>query len=154
MQIRIVDTDAEKLSLISQVRAEGLQEALIYTLKECTDEHWLDILKHAWTFTVYDGNKPCGITWFDNQNGYSAWCHYLLFKEYMPRAAELGMIPIKWLEDKLGVRTLLGITPKPYRHSFKLMQAWGFKAIHTIPFGCYLAKYDRYTDGIFFMRTT
>lgn len=154
MFTRIVDTDSKKLALINRVREEGLEQTLIYTLDKCSDEHWLDILKYSWVISVHDEDETAGFCWFDNQNGYSAWCHYVLFRSHMHVAEEAGFLPIQFLEISLKVKTLLGLTPKVYRQSRSLMQAWGFKQIGVVPYGCYLAKYKRYTDGILYMRTT
>lgn len=153
MLVKIVDTDYDKLQLIARIRAEGLEQALIYSLDTCSDEKWLDMLKYAWVLAPYsETGEPCGLAWFDNQNGKSAWCHYIAFKKYMSQAAEIGLQPIKWLEEKLDIKTLFGLTPKVYRHSRNLMEAWGFKELKVVQDGCYLARYKRYTDGIIYMR--
>lgn len=150
--VSIIDTEEEKLQILRHMREEQLDSIIIYSLDKCSDEQWLDILKHAWCLTIDTDEGPAGIAWFDNIYGKTAQCHFCPFRENFERTAAFGKEIIQWLEDKLDVKMLTGISPVPFRQSHKMMPIWGFKKILTMPQACYLAKFKKHVDGILYVR--
>lgn len=150
--VTIVDTQEERLAILRQMREERLDQLVIYSLDKCSDEKWLDMLKNAWVLTILEKGKPKGIGWFDNIHGKTAQSHYCMFRNSFKDAQECGQAVINWLVDKLGVTMLTCISPKPYRQSTRLLQAWGYKEVLLMPEACYIAKYNKSTDGILYVR--
>ena len=151
--VSIIDTQEERLDIFRRMREEALDKVVIYSLDECTDQQWLDILNKSWALTVKRNGEPLGIGWFDNINGRTAQSHFCMFRQNFSEVIEPGLEIIHWLEEKLHVKMLTGITPKPYRQSRQLMDAWNFKASMVMPEACYMAKYQRHVDGILYVRT-
>lgn len=151
-EVVIVDTQAERLWFLNKLREQQMDKAVIYSLEECSDEQWLEILKNAWVLTAHVDGEPAGLCWFDNINGRTAQSHFVLFRDNFEKAKKLGALIINWLEDKLQVRALTGITPKPYRQSHSLMKDWGFEKVMELPEACYMAQYKKHVDGVLYVR--
>lgn len=158
--VLLVDTDEEKLSIVNRLREEGLAGILFYDREYATDEDWLSQWgKHrAWVMQPYDEHtlEPMGVAWFDNIHGKTAESHFCLYKKYQSHAQahRAGLLVLNFVTKALKVKLLTGITPKPYRQSHKMMKGWGFKAMMTMPEACYLAKYNKHYDGIFYVRVS
>ena len=152
MTVAILDTQEEKISILNSMRAQQLDKVIIYSLDECSDEQWLEMLKNAWCLTVRTDEGPAGIAWFDNIYGKTAQSHFCPLRENFEHTAAFGKAIIQWLEDKLDVKMLTGITPVPFRQSKKMMPVWGFEEVLKMPEACYLAKYKKHVDGILYVR--
>lgn len=84
----------------------------------------------------------------NNPIGYTGMCHFC-FAEGTENYAHL--LAKEWLSSvvsKNALQALYGLTPKPYRHAISFAQSVGFEVIGTLPKACYMAKYDKYVDGI------
>lgn len=150
----ILDTVADKLAALNRMREEALDKMVIYSLDECSDEQWLEITKNAWMLSPVHNGQAHGVAWFDNINGKTAQSHFCTYRSHFNDGVDGGTEIIKWLEDKLDVQMLTGITPKPYRQSHQMMRHWGFNKVMDMPQACYLAKYNKHVDGVLYARKT
>ena len=150
--VTILDTQEDKLDIIRRMREQGLDKIVVYSLDECSDAQWLETLKNTWALTVKKDGVPIGIGWFDNINGRTAQSHFCTFRQHFNEVIEPGLAIIHWLEEKLNVTMLTGITPKPYRQSHQLMGHWGFNKVMDMPQACFLAKYNKHVDGVLYAR--
>lgn len=150
--VTIVDTQEDKLNILHKMREQELDKVVVYSLNECSDDRWLEMLKNAWALTVIHNGEPAGMGWFDNINGKTAQSHFFLLRNNFINGEEFGLRIIHWLEDKLDIKMLTGITPVPFRQSKKMMPVWGFEEVLKMPEACYLAKYKKHVDGILYVR--
>ena len=152
--VTILDTQEDKLNILRRMKEQELDQVVVYSLEECSEDHWLEMLKNSWALTVKKDGVPMGIGWFDNINGRTAQSHFCMFKQHFSEVVEPGLEIIHWLEEKLNVTMLTGITPKPYRQSHQLMGRWGFNKVMEMPQACYMAKYKKHVDGVLYVRKT
>lgn len=150
--ITIIDSASDKLSILRTMREQHLDKMVIYSLDTCSDDQWLEMLKNAWCLTVTTDSGPAGIAWFDNIYGRTAQSHFCPFRDNFGQAATFGKDIIRWLEEKLSVKMLTGVIPVPFRQARRLMPIWGFTETLRMPDACFIAKYNRYVDGILYTR--
>ena len=135
------------------MREQGIDKTVLYPWLECTEHTWLTLLEDSWNLICHNaaGNPVC-MGWFNNINGKTAQCHFTFFKPHFDLRQQGGLAAINWLEEKLDVQALTGLTPKPYRQALNAIKGWGFELMFTLPQSCYLAKYDKHVDGIVSLR--
>jgi hypothetical protein len=61
---------------------------------------------------------------------------------------ELGKQSLKFVADTGAIDSLYGLTPKPYRNVWPFMEELGFKRVGELPGACYIAKHDKYVNGV------
>lgn len=149
----IVTGFREQVDHFQRLAYHGLLETMLYSYKSPSFGQFKTILDKSRVLTVYDtGQVPVGIAWFDNCMCKLMWSHFCLYPAYQHEATKWANIILAKVKS-WGIHTLMGITPKPYRHARKFITQLGFEQVATLPQACYLAKQDRYTDGILSMRT-
>ena len=102
------------------------------------------------------GNAPLAFCWLNGHSGKTAMIHFAVFKNALHKAREIGLFATRMLlfaspekpasfEFCAGIQpapattkeycldTLLGLTPKPFRHALNFIELLGFKRLCTIP---------------------
>lgn len=131
---------------------EGTIGSILWSTLDYSEDVWLKVLKDTYCLTMLHDGRPIGITWFNPGYGLDVSCHFVLYKPYYSVAEQAGHLILGWLNKEIKVRTFYGLMPRPYRHERRLLEAWGFKEVETIPYACYMAKHKRYVDGIFMLK--
>lgn len=151
-QIRIVHTLEEKQEIFTRMVKSNLHKIVLYSLEEPTLEDWLEQLEKAWCFGYYIDKEMIGMGWFNMQQGKTTFSHYFMYPEYAHLAQKRITEVLDYVAEKLDVSVYMGLTPIVYRHSRNLMTGLGFKAIAKLPSACFMAQYNKFTDGILYMR--
>jgi hypothetical protein len=106
------------------------------------------------------GQYPVAHCHLTNFNGYSAFLHFNVLRDYHKDAVRIGKETVDTLfklirQDKTKlVHTLYGITPKTNRAALSLVKELGFEKIDCIYKGCELKYNNRFTDGIVTKKTS
>lgn len=79
--------------------------------------------------------------------GASGLMHFCYFMAGMPCRYELADDLYDFLADG-GMQSLIGLTPKPYRHAIRFAVSTGFRVVGTVPGACYMASRERFVDGV------
>lgn len=105
----------------------------------------------SWFLSAYrdrDFNDPLGFAYLNNAIGHNMLCHFCFFnlddRELNMRLAD----EFHKIVFSTGLKTLIGITPKPFRHAWKFALDVGFKKIMELPEACYIAKHKRWVPAI------
>jgi len=89
-----------------------------------------------------------GFWWLNGFYGKTAMLHFCWFGKDLEAKKEMTTASLRWLAKKKVFRSLYGITPKPYRHVLKFMKELGWELRGPVGGACYIARKDRYVDGI------
>ena len=98
-------------------------------------------------YAAYIDVTPLVFARVNNLTGLSGLMHFCYFEAGMPHAADLAFDFFDFLRDG-GMKSLLGLTPKPYRHAINFAVSVGFERIGVLPGACYLAARCKHVDGI------
>lgn len=122
---------------------------LLYGYYNPTFMTFMEVIKAGLAFeywnTAYD---PVGLFWLNSFNGRTAYIH---FSTYCGQADKIHSMVKAGLDHsfELGLLTLFGLTPKPYRQVFKrVIEPAGFECILTEPDMCFLARYGKFVPGV------
>lgn len=129
---------------------EGLADVFVY-------DGWLmrhefiekfsapDVLTHA-AFDLQ--GQPLVFACINNRTGYSGLSHFCYFAAGKPYLDELAAEWFAMLADA-GLRSLMGITPRPYRHAWKFALKQGYTLAGIVPGACVLVHHGgRVVDGV------
>lgn len=133
---------------------EGLLDVFFYDGRP--QRAWFEGLNFGMTDIVsaaYDGETLLGFARINNITARSGMMHFCYFdagKDIAPAIAE------DLFDDLVrgGFKSLMGLTPKPYRHAIRFAESVGFVRCGVLPGACKLANHGgRIVDGIITVKT-
>ena len=136
--------------LYDQLVADGLLDTFFY------DCHMgkLDFIHRLrrddqWVYAAFSmEGDPLVFSILNNHTGYSALSHFCYFRAGMDMRETLAYEWLRTLRDG-GMRSLVGLTPKPYRHAWRFAINVGYKMAGIVPGACILAHHNnRVCDGV------
>lgn len=98
-------------------------------------------------YAAYRQDNLLGLLLLNNFTGLSALSHLCYFKAGLDEKLEIAKECMGILRDG-GMASLVGLTPKPYRHAINFALSVGYKKVGELQGACYMASHDKYVDGI------
>lgn len=115
-------------------------------------EAWQELTENAWVIRsdikTPSGFVPAGFMVFQQGPGQARFCHFSAYPGFDDIVVPMGLDIEQWAFSNGNLSSLVGLTPKPYRHVTNFFKQAGFEPVGTIPGACYIAKHDRYCDGV------
>lgn len=125
---------------------EDRLDIFLYSVKFPSLLDWFNFIRPCYIIARMDGDKVTAVCILEYVSGKTYWVHFTSFKGYESEIVEACKEGLE-CAAKLGIKSVLALTPKVYRHVTKLLDPWGFEVLTTVPSACYLAAHDRYVDG-------
>ena len=137
-------------ALYDALLAEGLLEVFCYDgAPSCDafiekfgrDDHW--------TYAAFrEDGAPLVMAVVNGVTGKSGLAHFCYFRAGLPLAAALAREWLLMLAEG-GMKSLVGLTPAPFRHALRFARAMGFRQVGIVPGACVLAaRQNRVCDGV------
>lgn len=140
--------------IYDQMQEEGLLNVFFYD--GVPQRAWFAGLNFGMTdmlFAAYDNKDLLGFARINNITGLSGLMHFCFFeagKDIAPAIAD----DLHNILAEGGMRSLLGITPKPYRHAIKFAESVGFVRVGVLPGACKMVNHGgKYVDGVITVKT-
>lgn len=151
---KILRLEAERSAILDRIRSEGLAEIFFYNLPggKVTRDAWLKVTAPTESSFLlasedFKGNY-LGAAVF-REGSYRIWSFdYVSFRIGFERAIEQARGAFHWIFDTTDAQTIQAVSPVTHRHSLNLAEACGVCAKVRIPQACYIARRDRWVDGI------
>ena len=155
MSLRVVKNEGERRLLFARLRDEGLIHALLYDKEEPTEADFLDSTgpdSAVFGVGMIDG-EDAAVWWFNGFSGRSCFVHFSCFKATSRYIVPLGRYVFEWAMRGFDLRAVIGLTPACWRHALKVVLQVGFQEQFRVPQGCFIARRQKYTDGVVTMLT-
>ena len=151
--------EAERSAILDRIRSEGLAEIFFYNLPRGHVERdaWIKVTaptEHQFLAVSEDfmGNY-LGAAVF-REHSYRMWSFdFVAFRMGFDRAIRQARGAFQWLFETTDAQAIQGVTPVTHRHALRLAEACGVCAKVRIPQACYIARRDRWVDGIYHIIT-
>jgi len=153
---KVVTDAAVRSGLYTRMVSEGLAD---YACSEgrVTLERWMELTEPR------DGNlfgvsldrfgNYCGMATFTRRE-YRMWrFDFTAFRQAFDDAVRQARGAFEWFFGMTDATALYGITPAVFRHSVNLATACGFAVVSRLPSACWLARRNRYVDGVLVLCT-
>lgn len=145
------DIDRVFFDLVNMGRADAFfyscpadMMSRLYAWQEITEGAWV-IRADIKTFAQFN---PAGFMVFQPGPGQSRYTHFSAYPHYDDIVVPMGLDILQWAFSNSNLSSLVGLTPKPYRHVTSFFRQAGFEPMGIVPGACYFAKRDRYCDGV------
>lgn len=156
---KILRLEAERSAILDRIRSEGLAEIFFYNLPRGHVERdaWLKVTAPTERSFLavsedFKGNYLGAAVM--REGSYRMWSFdFVAFRMGFERAIEQARGAFQWLFDTTDAQAIQGVTPVTHRHALRLAEACGVCAKVRIPQACYIARRDRWVDGIFHIIT-
>lgn len=137
LRIVLADTAEERRKPWPLIQAEGLDKVLVAHRLHPHVVDWLDIVNpaHALLLTGYDmrTGEMCACSYVSPMMGKSGNVHCCIFRQWRRDADMLGRCALDYFFSHWDFASLLGVTPRPFRHVRRLAHGWGFADGATVP---------------------
>ena len=144
-------TEDELVQLFVRCVDEDLRDVVFYDGHIKTTNQWLSFIDFQPTLVVKierPDRELGGFWWLNGFHGKSAMLHFCYFGKDVEAKKEMTMQSLRWMAKKRVLKSLYGITPKYYRHVLTFMEELGWELRGPVGGACYIAKKDKYVDGI------
>ena len=156
---KILRLEAERSAILDRIRSEGLAEIFFYNLPRGHVERdaWLKVTAPTERSFLavsedFKGNYLGAAVM--REGSYRLWSFdFVAFRLGFERAIEQARGAFQWLFDTTDAQAIQGVTPVTHRHALRLAEACGVCAKVRIPQACYIARRERWVDGIFHIIT-
>ena len=156
---KILRLEAERSAILDRIRSEGLAEIFFYNLPRGHVERdaWLKVTAPTERSFLavsedFKGNYLGAAVM--REGSYRMWSFdFVAFRMGFERAIEQARGAFQWLFDTTDAQAIQGVTPVTHRHALRLAEACGVCAKVRIPQACYIARRERWVDGIFHIIT-
>lgn len=137
------------------MEAEGLLPWAMSGFTAPTLETWLKVTAHGVLLccTNADTGDLLGCGHFTTFQG-SVWrFDFTAFHAGFHCAARQAQGGFDYMFQRHGASAIVGITPVQFRHAWQLAEACGFEIVTRLPGACWLARKQRFVDGVMVMCT-
>jgi len=138
--------------LYERMVSEGLDKAVLYDGSIKCWQDWANFMLETKSWLVqcaWEDGTVVGMWWLNGFLGKTAMIHFCWFKNTtFNEKVEIGKQALKWLASLNILRSVFGLTPKPYRHVIPYLEATGFSNRGYLPGACYMARKNKYVDGV------
>ena len=156
---KIMRSEAERAAILDRIRAEGLAEIFFYNLPRGHVEldAWLKVTAPTEKSFLavsedFKGNY-LGAAVF-REDSYRMWnFDFVAFRMGFVCAIRQARGAFQWLFETTDAQAIQGVTPATHRHALRLAEACGVCSRVRIPQACYIARRDRWVDGIYHIIT-
>lgn len=156
---KILRLEAERSAILDRIRSEGLAEIFFYNLPRGHVERdaWLKVTAPTERSFLavsedFKGNYLGAAVM--REGSYRMWSFdFVAFRMGFDRAIKQARGAFQWLFETTDAQAVQGVTPVTHRHALRLAEACGVCAKVRIPEACYIARRDRWVDGIFHIIT-
>ena len=138
-----------------KMEAEGLLPWAMSCFEVPTLETWLRVTAHGVLLccTDADTGELLGCAHFTRFQG-SAWrFDFTAFHAGFACAAQQAQGGFAHMFERHSASAIVGITPAQFRHAWGLAEACGFEIVTRLPGACWLARKQRFVDGVMVMCT-
>lgn len=140
--------------IYDRMQAEGLLDVFFYD--GVPAKTWFEGLNFGLTdllYAAYDDTELLGFARINNLTGRSGLMHFCFFEAGKDIAPAIADDLHSFLAEG-GMKSLLGITPKPYRHAIRFAESVGFVRCGVLPGACKMANHGgRIVDGVITVKT-
>lgn len=138
-----------------KMEAEGLLPWAMSCFEVPTLETWLRVTAHGVLLccTDADTGELLGCAHFTQFQGTIWRFDFTAFHAGFACAAQQAQGGFAHMFARHGARAIVGITPAQFRHAWGLAEACGFEIVTRLPGACWLARKQRFVDGVMVMCT-
>lgn len=142
----------ERRVIFNALVADGLAGIVFYDSLHPTFEDFEELGGYGkgWCVPVYQGSNLAAVGYVNCFTGRAAFVHSCVFKAYTKESLTIGRT---WCRAVLATGLfdcLLGFTPATYRHALNFIQQIGFELSPLrAPGACFIARKNRYVDGVY-----
>jgi len=153
---KIVTDAAVRSGLYTRMVSEGLSE-FACPAGNMTPERWLEMTAprdgNIFGVSLDPFGNFCGMATFERRE-YRMWkFDFTAFRRGFEDAVRQARGAFQWFFGLTDATALYGVTPTVYRHSVNLAKACGFAVVSRLPSACWLARRNRYVDGVLVLCT-
>lgn len=150
-------TDANvRSALYSRMLDEGLADYAM-SARHLDDDGWLELTTPAPGNILLASVDILGHyhgTALFTQRDYNMWLFdFTSFRAGFHRAAEQARGAFAWIFERMKASCIYGVTPVQFRHAWALAEACGFEIAARLPGACWLARKQRFVEGVMVMCT-
>lgn len=138
-----------------KMAAEGLLPWAMSGFAAPTLETWLKVTAHGVLLccTNADTGDLLGCGHFTTFQG-SVWrFDFTAFHAGFHCTAQQAQGGFDYMFQRHGASAIVGITPVQFRHAWQLAEVCGFEIVTRLPGACWLARKQRFVDGVMVMCT-
>ena len=149
--------DAARDAVFARMSAEGLLGCAMSAFAAPSLDDWRRITDptHGVLLCCSDADtgEPLGVGQFERWFGQVWRFDFTAFRAGFGCAAKQAQGGFAHLFERHGASAIVGITPVLFRHAWGLAQACGFRLLARLPGACWLARKNRFVDGVLVMCT-
>ncbi len=166
-QYIIIQETQKKLraALFERMQNEGLLASALHSYHTPCLSDWLKLTKaeKGWLLCCSDKKNPphkLGIqdikamAFISPIKGRLWSFDFTVFREHFSEAIPMSKGALRWIFSQEQCRCLLGICAISNRHAWRLAQAAGFHILGKAQDACFIAKKQRYEDGVLVMASS
>lgn len=148
-------TDEAKAQPFHKMEAEGLLPWAMSCEIDYTLERWLGITSLGLLLCCTDAGtgELLGCAHFTYFQGTIRRFDFTAFRAGFSCAAQQAQGAFAHMFERHGASAIVGITPAHFRHAWGLAEACGFEIVTRLPGACWLARKQRFVDGVMVMCT-
>ncbi|MCR5564007.1 MAG: N-acetyltransferase [Desulfovibrio sp.] len=148
---KVVTDPAVRSGLYTRMMSEGLGE-FACPAGNMTPERWMELTEprdgNIFGVSLDPFGNYCGMATFTRRE-YRMWrFDFTAFRRGFEDAVRQARGAFQWVFGMTDATALYGITPAVFRHSVNLATACGFAVVSRLPSACWLARRNRYVDGV------
>lgn len=138
-----------------KMEAEGLLPWAMSCIDNPTLERWLEITAAGVLLCCNDAKCSglLGCAHFTRFQGATWRFDFTAFHAGFSCAAQQAQGGFAYMFARHGASAIVGITPAQFRHAWGLAEACGFEIVTRLPGACWLARKQRFVDGVMVMCT-
>jgi len=153
---KVVTDPAVRSGLYTRMVSEGLAD---YACSEgrVSLERWMELTEprdgNIFGVSLDQFGNYCGMATFTRRE-YRMWrFDFAAFRRGFEEAVQQARGAFQWIFGLTDATALYGVTPALFRHSVNLAKACGFVEVTRLPSACWLARRNRYVDGVLVLCT-
>lgn len=133
-----------------KMEAEGLLPWTLSCFEAPTLETWLNVTAHGVLLCCNDADTGdlLGCGHFTHFQGTVWRFDFTAFHAGFHCAAQQAQGGFDYMFKRYGTGAIVGITPVQFRHAWQLAEACGFEIVTRLPGACWLARKQKYVDGV------
>ena len=147
---------AVRSALYARIIDEGIADYAM-SARQLDESGWLELTQPA-PGNILLASVDClghyhGTALFTKRD-YNMWLFdFTSFRAGFHRAAEQARGAFAWIFGQANASCIYGVTPVQFRHAWRLAEACGFEIVTRLPGACWLARKQRFVDGVMVMCT-
>lgn len=148
-------TPEAKAAPFHKMKAECLLPWAMSCIDNPTQERWLEITAAGVLLCCNDeaSGKLLGCAHFTQFQGTIWRFDFTAFHAGFNCASKQAQGGFAHMFERHGASAIVGITPVQFRHAWGLAEACGFEIVTRLPGACWLARKQRFVDGVMVMCT-